>query len=476
MGCGVTSRVAALVIGGGISGLVCAHALRKAGVDALVVEASGCAGGAVRTERRDGYLLELGPQSFSGTTQMLQLFDDLGIRQHVVQAPAGAPRYVLVNGKLQKVPMSPPAFLTSGFVGLGTKFAVFRDLIGKSTPPEQDESIASFVRRKFSATMLDRLVGPFVSGVYAGDPERLSLRSAFPMLHDAEKRKGSVIRGLFSRAEKQNPDQPRQRPTLLNFREGTQTFSDALAAKLGDRLLLNTSVQNLALDRSEPALTFRVTAQVGQEQRSFIAEHVIVATPTDVAAALLRGIEPIASDRLAEIEYAPIAVVSLAFQKDKVGDPLHGFGFLLPRSAGIRTLGTVWNTSLFPNRAPESDVLLTSFVGGATDPQATQLSSEELVAMVEREIGPLVGIRQDAAAGRSKHRPYKSDFSNVTVYPHALPQYNLGHGERLAAIDQSLKNHPNLDLIGNYLTGPSIGSCVERSLWVAEQIIRRQNP
>ena len=109
----MTSRVAALVIGGGISGLVCAHALRKAGVDALVVEASGRAGGAIRTERRDGYLLELGPQSFSGTTQMLRLFDDLGIRQNVVQAPARAPRYVLVNGKLQKVPMSPPAFLTS---------------------------------------------------------------------------------------------------------------------------------------------------------------------------------------------------------------------------------------------------------------------------------------------------------------------------------------------------------------------------
>jgi protoporphyrinogen/coproporphyrinogen III oxidase len=473
---GVRVRVTALIIGGGISGLVCAHALRKAGVDAVLLEASDRPGGAIRTERRDGYLLELGPQSFSGTAQMLQLFDDLGIRQQIVQAPAGAPRYVLVSGKLQKVPMSPPAFLTSGFVGRGTKFAVLRDLIGKSTPPEQDESIASFVRRKFSAEMLDRFVGPFVSGVYAGDPERLSLRSAFPMLHDAEKRKGSVIRGTLSKAKKQDSDQPRQRPTLLSFREGTQTFTHALAAKMGDRVLLNANVKSIAPDRSDPTTPFRVTIQIGSDQQSFVAENIIVATPTDAAADLLRDVEPAISNRLAEIEYAPIAVVSLAYPKSQVGDPLHGFGFLVPRSAGIRTLGTVWNTSLFPNRAPESDVLLTSFVGGATDPQATQLSSEELVALVEREIGPLIGIRQDAGAGRSKPRPYKSEFSNVTIYPRALPQYNLGHSERLAAIDRALKNHPNLMLIGNYLRGPSIGACVEHSLAVADEIIRRQNP
>ncbi len=460
----MTHRVAALVIGGGISGLVCAHALRRAGVDALLVEASDRAGGAIRTERHDAFLVELGPQSFSGTAEMLQLFDDLGIRQQVVQAPASAPRYVLVNGALRKVPMNPLAFLTSGLVGLGTKFALLHDLIGRSTPPEKDESIADFIRRKFSAEMLDRLVGPFVSGVYAGDPERLSLRSAFPMLYDAEKRKGSVIRGLFSTTGKQKPDQPRRRPTLLSFHEGTQAFTDALAAKLGNQLLLNSSVKNIALDLSEPTPTFHVTAQAASEHKSFIAEHVIIATPTDAAAGLLRDVEPAISNRLAEIEYAPIAVVSLAYKKNEVGDPLHGFGFLVPRSAGIRTLGTVWNTSLFPNRAPQSNALLTSFVGGTTDPQATHLSPDDLSSLVHKEIAPLLRIRTDPG------------FSNVTVYSRALSQYNTGHSERLAAIDRARKNHPNLWLIGNYLTGPSIGSCVEHSLAVAEQIIRRQNP
>jgi protoporphyrinogen/coproporphyrinogen III oxidase len=463
MGSGVTQRVAALVIGGGISGLVCAYALRKAGIDALLVEASNRAGGAIRTERRDGYLLELGPQSFSGTAQMLQLFDELGIRQQIVKAPAGAPRYVLVNGKLQKVPMSPPAFLKSGLLGLGTKFSVLRDIIGKSTPPEKDESVADFMRRKFSAELLGRLVGPFVSGIYAGDPDKLSLRSAFPILYEAEKNKGSVIRGMLSNAKSQPSDQPRQRPTLLSFVEGTQTFTNALAATLGDRLLLNSSVTNVTADHSGSVPTFTATVQSASGQESFVADQIIVATPTNVTAILVRGIEPAIADLLAEIEYASIAVVSLGYPKSEIGDSLNGFGFLIPRSANIRTLGTVWNTSLFPHRAPEGNALLTSFIGGATDPNAAQHPPDELSAIVHKDIAPLLKTRANPT------------FSSVTSYPRALPQYNLGHAARLAAIEEARKGHPNLWLVGNYLRGPSIGSCVEQALSVAEQIIHGQN-
>lgn len=457
----MTQRVAALIIGGGISGLVCAYALQKSGVEVLAVEQSDRPGGVIRTERRDGYLLELGPQSFSGTAQMLQLFDDLGIRQQIAQAPSGAPRYVLVNEKLQKVPMSPPAFLGSGIVGLGTKFALLRDIFGTSHPPENDESIADFVRRKFSAQMLDRLVGPFVSGVYAGDPEKLSLRSAFPTLYEAEKSKGSVIRGMFSKAKPQPLGQPRQRPTLLSFANGTQTFTDALAAKLADRISLNTVASSVAKDDSGPTPTFQVTIRRGADQTTILADSLIVATPTSVGRTLLREVDLAIADRLSEIEYAPTAVVSLGYRKSEIGDPLHGFGFLIPRSSGIRTLGTVWNTSLFPNRAPEGHALLTSFIGGATDPQAVHMP-DELLSIVHKEIAAVLKIRTEPV------------FSNVTIYPKAIPQYNLGHSERLAAIETARKKHSNLWLIGNYLRGPAIGACVEQSLSVAEEIIQRQ--
>jgi len=460
----VTDRVAALVIGGGISGLVCAYALQKAGVDALLVEASDRVGGAIRTERRDGYLLELGPQSFSGTAQMLQLFDETGIREQVVQAAARAPRFVLVNGALQKVPMSPPAFLGSGLVGVGTKLALLRDVIGTSIPPETDESIGDFVRRKFSTETLDRLVGPFVSGVYAGDPEKLSLRSAFPTLYDAERRKGSIIRGMLSNADKKKSDRPRQRPTLLSFRDGTQTFTDTLAAKLGDRVQRNASVTGIARDGSTSAAGFRVTVRTaGAEERLMVANHIIVATPTSVAATLLRGIDPAIADGLAEMEYAPIAVVSLGYPKSEFGESLDGFGFLIPRSAGVRTLGTVWNSSLFPYRAPNGQVLLTSFIGGATDPEAVKLSPDELAAIVQKELSTILRIRVEPT------------FLNVSIYVRALPQYNLGHRARLAAIEGARRNVPNLWIAGNYLRGPAIGACVEQSLEVAQEIISRRS-
>lgn len=283
------------------------------------------------------------------------------------------------------------------------------------------------------------------------------------MLHDAEKSKGSIIRGMLAKAKERTPGQARQRPTLLSFDEGTQTFTDALSAKLGERLLLNTVVRFLGKGDSGSAPGFQVTVRTGTGQNSIVADHVIFATPTFSAEILTRGVEPAIADRLAEIEYAPIAVVSLGYKKNEIGDPLLGFGFLVPRSTKVRILGTVWNSSLFPNRAPAEHALLTSFIGGATDPDAIR-NPEELIPTAHNELAKLLGIRGNPT------------FSNTCIYHRALPQYNLGHAARMADIDQSLKNQPNLHFVGNYLSGPSVGSCVERSLLVADKIIRRQKP
>jgi oxygen-dependent protoporphyrinogen oxidase len=453
----VTLQVPALIVGGGISGLVCAHALRKAGVDALLIEASDRPGGAIHSERRDGYLLEYGPQSFGGTAPLLALCSELGLESAIAEAPAHAPRYVLVGGALRPVPLSPPTFLTSNLVSTRTKWTIARDALGSSRPPEQDESVANFVRRKFTAELLDRLVGPFVSGVYAGDPERLSLRSAFPTLYEAEKRKGSVIRGMMAK-----PDMgPRHRPTLLNFRDGTETLVQALAGRLGATLRLNTLATSVRFQRADAGGSFRVALQTLGQEELIVADHLVIATPTDVAGKLLGTANPDFESLLSAIEYAPIAVISLGYRRAELHHPLTGFGFLVPRSAGLRILGTVWNSSLFPGRAPDGHVLLTSFVGGATDPAAINLPPDELATLVHREIAPLLAIRQAPS------------FSNITLYPRALPQYNLGHAERLAAIQAQRARTPNLRLAGNYLQGPAIGACVEQSLAVAAEILSR---
>ena len=189
----MSTQIQTLVIGAGISGLTTAYALQKAGISVIVVDSAPRPGGVIQSIKRDGYLLECGPQSFSGNAHLTSLCTDLGLLDDLVLADPKAPRYVLINGQLKNVPMS-PAILTSAFLGGGTRSAIVRDVFGNTSPPEPDESVACFIRRKFSDTLLDRLVGPFVSGIYAGDPEKLSLRAAFPILYEAEKVSGSIIR------------------------------------------------------------------------------------------------------------------------------------------------------------------------------------------------------------------------------------------------------------------------------------------
>jgi oxygen-dependent protoporphyrinogen oxidase len=453
----MTPTLPVLIVGGGISGLVCAYALRKAGVEAQLVESSGQPGGMIRSESREGFLLELGPQSFSGTAALRSLCADLGIADQIVQAPAAAPRYVLIDGALKAVPLSPPAMLSSSFLSPRTKWRIARDALGVTRPPADDESIAAFVRRKFGAELLERLVGPFVSGIYAGDAERLSLRATFPQLHDAEESAGSLIRGMI-RAGKSRKG-PRERPTLMSFRDGNETLARALAAKIGSGLLVGAEAVAISVHRGAAGPTrFEVRFRSAGREEIALAESLVLATSSNVAGTLLRDVNAAFKPVLAGIEYAPVAVVSLGYRREDVAHSLQGFGFLVPRSSGLQVLGTVWNSSLFPGRAPAGHVLLTSFVGGATNPGAGSLSTGELCDLVHREIAPLLRIRVAAV------------FSHVQVYPRALPQYNIGHTERLRALERLRADLPGLFFVGNYLRGPAIGNCVDLAMTTAETL------
>jgi protoporphyrinogen/coproporphyrinogen III oxidase len=449
----VTRHVPALVVGGGISGLVCAHALLKAGIEVLLVEASPRPGGVIRSLSREGFLCELGPQSFSGTPAVRQLCAELSISNELLHAPSRAPRYVLIDGQLHPVPLSPPAFFMSSLINASTKWVFVRDLLGKSIPPDADESVADFVRRKFSPQLLDRLVGPFVSGIYAGDPERLSVRSAFPQLYEAEKTSASIVRGMLRIAKSKKG--PGERPALQTFREGNETLVHALVNKLGPALLAETRVTEISR-QNDGSFELRLEGHIADESLS--TKSLILATPSDVTGKLLCGLDSSFEPLLTSIEFAPVAVVSLGYRKSDVGHSLRGFGFLVPRSAGLRVLGSVWNSSLFPDRAPEGHALLTSFVGGTTDPAVTKLKPKELVILVHSEISPVLSIQSEPV------------FSNVTVWPRALPQYNLGHADRLAAVAKACSHLPGLWLAGNYLQGPAIGSCIDQALAAAQDV------
>lgn len=455
----MTAHSPALVVGAGISGLVCAYALRKAGIDAQLVEASSRPGGVIRSERRDGFLLELGPQSFSGTAPLLELCRDLGVEGQLVQAPRHAARYVLVDGALRQVPLSPPAFFASSLFSAGTKWSVLRDLFGTSQPPERDESVAAFVRRKFSAELLEKLVGPFVSGIYAGDPEQLSLRGAFPQLHAAEKSTGSIVRGMIRAARAKKG--PRGRPALLSFLESNETLIHALAARLGSGLRCGAKVIGIRPGAGGVADKFEVRVSAGGGEEIIEAGQLILATPANVSAKLLNNVDVSFEIALGGIVYAPVGIVSLGFRRSDVGHTLEGFGFLVPRSTSLSILGSVWNSSLFPGRAPDGHVLLTSFVGGTTNPQAVTRSSPELISLVYQAIAPVLHLRQAPI------------FSNVEIYERAIPQYHLGYMDRVTTLERLLLKYPGLRLTGNYLRGPAISACVEQSLSVAGEIAER---
>lgn len=448
----MSARYPVIVIGGGVSGLACAHALQSSGVDVRLFEARTRPGGVIRSERRDGYLVEFGPQSFSATRPLARLIDSLGIGGKLVEAPRLAPRFVMAGGSLAKVPLHPAAFFTSGLLGVGSKASVLRDLLGRSQPPGEDESVGDFVRRKFSRELLDKLVGPMVSGIYAGDPERLSLRSAFPQVHAAEERSGSVLRGMLFEKPAEGP---RQRPALVSFAEGNETLIEALAGRLGAALQCRTRVTGL---RASGPRTFAIDLEADGARETVETGLVVFATPAAAAAELAGTLDPELGGALREIECAPVAVVSTGYRRRAVGHGLEGFGFLVPRSAGLRTLGTVWNSSLFPGRSPAGHVLFSSFVGGATDPGAAAVPPEDLVRLVHREISPLVGITEPPV------------FQNVQIYPSGIPQYNLGHAERLGRIEAARIRFPGLYFAGSYFSGPSIGSCLDQALAVAEQL------
>ena len=459
----MTPHVPTLLVGAGISGLVCADALRKAGIDAHVVESSATPGGVIRSELRDDYFLEYGPQSFNATSAVLNLCRELHIDDRLLQAPPNVPRYVLVKGTLRPVPLSPPAFIASSLFSPLTKVSVLRDILGGSTPPTSDESIAAFTRRKFSRELLDKLVGPFVSGIYAGDPEKLSLRSAFPQLYEAEKSAGSIIRGLLFSAKKRSASA--EKPTLQTFREGNQTLIQALATNLESKLRCTVTAQRIRLTTASHETTidtptFEVTLLANGREESLTTNGLIIATPAQEAATLLRDLDPQFESALSPIPYAPVAVVSLGYPKNSIRHSLDGFGFLVPRSSGLRILGTVWNSSLFPNRAPDGHVLLTTFMGGASDPSAVSLPESEIVSTVHRELASVLGISQPPT------------FSHLHAWQRAIPQYNLGHARRIRQLDQMQNKYPFIRLIGNYLRGPALGTCVEQALTVAQEAIK----
>jgi oxygen-dependent protoporphyrinogen oxidase len=443
-----------LVIGGGISGLACAYHLQQAGIPVRLLEAGSRPGGVIATREKDGFRFELGPQSFLSSEPLVALIDALGLKEQLLHADPRAPRYIFVGGRLVPAPLAPPSLLTTPLFSAGTKWRLLTEILGHTRPPAEDESIAAFVRRKFGDELLNRLVAPFVSGIYAGDPERLSLRAAFPKLHEFEVQYGSVLRG----AMKSRPAKGTPRAGLCSFRDGMETLPRAIAARLGDSLLLETSVAGLRHGKANGKPWFEVDIARNNRRESLAASAVVIATPAEMASQILLSLSNKLAPLFSRIEYAPVAVVSACYRREQIQRPPDGFGFLVPRAEGLHVLGTVFNSALFAGRAPQGMDCVTSFAGGATDPKFCELSDNEITETICSEVARVLGATGMPAA------------TNLHRYARALPQYNLGHTETVKSLETLTAAIPGLFLAGNYLFGPSIGACVEQANQTAQAV------
>jgi protoporphyrinogen/coproporphyrinogen III oxidase len=448
----MTADARVIVIGGGISGLACCYRLQEIGVQAVLLEESSRTGGVIQTVEYSGFLLEKGPQSFLATEILVNLIRALGLENDLLTADPRAPRYILQRGRLRAVPLAPQALLASELLGMKTKFRLITEPLRRWKPAPAEESVAAFVRRKFGSEILDYLVAPFISGIYAGDPETLSIASAFPQVVQWERDYGSVLCGAVKSRKSGTA-----RPALASFARGMAALPAALARKLGSQILTGARVDSIeAIAGQHDGSRYQVRLLRNGHQDSVSAHAVVFAAPAYVTGKLLAGMSPRLGDLLCALPYAPLAVVSHGYHRRQVGHSLGGFGFLVPRKEGLRTLGTVWNSSLFPGRAPQDTVLLTSFAGGATDLTLVELEDQQIAELVQKEVSRILEISGPPIE------------CAVCRYMRALPQYNLGHSQRLAEIRGELARLPGLYLAGNYLEGPAIGHCIEQAFRTAD--------
>jgi oxygen-dependent protoporphyrinogen oxidase len=430
-----------VVVGAGLSGLVRGYAIARGGGDVRVLEASGRPGGVVASVSRDGFLLELGPNTVRPTPEVWGLVEELGLEPVALLADARLPRYIELAGRLHALAPGPQTLFTTKLLSARGKARLLAEpFISRGGDPR--ETVRGFFARRLGAEVADHLAAPFVSGIWAGDAGSLAAAAAFPQLVRWEREHGSLLRGaLASRRGRPAPRTPRG---LLSFPEGLETLPRALAGRLGERLRLRSPVRSLRCDAGR--------WKVETDRETLEAESVVLAAPAAEAARLLETLDPEASRALGDIPHPPLAVLHLAWPAASFETPLAGFGHLVVPEPGRRILGAVWSSSLFPGRAPDGQTLVTAFAGGARDPDTARMSDDALREIAAQELG---------ASLRTSAPP---SLLRATRHARALPQYDLGHAARMKTIEEAEARRPGLRLLGNYRGGISVGDVVRNAL------------
>ncbi len=457
-----------VIIGGGISGAAALHWLASAGLDVLLLERTLSLGGVMGSRRNEhGALVETGPNSIQAKGgALLDLIEDLGLAGAILlPGEAAANRYIMRNGEIHAAPTGPKALFRSSLFSGSAKFRLLREPFVAPVSPDAEESVAQFVERRLGREVLDYAVNPFVSGVYAGRPESLSVRYAFPLLHELERTSGSLVKGGIRRAKagkkgkgkgkgkKEGMDDSNDglpRKGIFSFAGGMGTLPRAIEERWRDCIRFGAAAERIERDGSR----WIVTAS----GETYAADHLIVATEAQAASGLIAHLDHVAASALRGIEHPPVAVASVLYDRQAVAHPLDGFGLLIPEVEKRNILGVIFSSTLFPDRAPEGTVLLTAFIGGARSPELALRSREEMLYDVHGELRRTFGISA---------RPRSFDLQ---VWPRAIPQYNIGYGTILAQLSAAEDRLEGLHLLGSYRGGVAVGDCIASARALAERI------
>lgn len=455
-----------VIIGGGISGLAAAHRLKELNpsLDLTLMDASPLLGGTLLTDQREGFLLERGPDSFiTEKPEAVALAKRLGIESQLIETNSEHRRaFIVRKGRLRPVPegfqlLAPSRiwpFIASDIFSLPGKARMAADLFlpRRSANGVTDESLASFVRRRLGREALERMAQPMVGGIYTADPETLSLRATLPRFLDIEQEHRSLILGMLRKARAQSGTSGARYSLFLTFDRGMEVLVRALTEAIDCKVQLNTRV--VAIERHSG---FLIKTQNGETLES---DAICLAVPAYVAAQLLSGLNLSLATELNRIKYASTATINFAYRRDAIKHPLDGFGFVVPFVEKRSLIACTFSNVKFPGRAPDNHVLLRAFAGGALQPELFALDEAEMVRRVEDDLRELLGITAPPL------------FTEVSKWENAMPQYEVGHLDRIAAIENSAREIPGLALAGNAYRGAGIPDCIRSGETAAEHLCK----
>lgn len=452
-----------LIIGGGIAGLTTANVLRLRGAQVVVLERAPRAGGCVKTITRDGFLAEAGPNSF--LVEEKELYDFLresGVLDAAIDAaPTAKKRYIVRAGKPLAVPADPlaalisPLFSFSGKLRLALEPFVFSRSRG-------EESVADFVRRRIGKEFYNYALNPLVAGVFAGDPEKLAVRYAFPKVWNLEQKYGSLIRGIFPNAKAKKASGLYEKKRTLSFPQGMGTLPKILAKNLGRDLRLNATLTELSRENGGWRARWFTCGSVCDffEQDDWF-DAVVFAIPP-YAWRELKGLDATLFEKLSaapELFYPPVTTLTLGYARRDVSHALDGFGMLVPALEKRKILGSLWTSSFFPARAPADFVTLTNYIGGSRSPELAQRAGEEQFSLACEEIVALLGVRGVPA------------FVEICEHARAIPQYNLGYGAFLESLEAIEAEFSGIYFCGNYRGGIAVGATLLNAVKCAKKLI-----